>query len=226
VGDDSIAVEIREGTGKEFNRKLRASGRVPAVVYGFGHGNVMLSLDPLVLERKIKASQAGINTLFDLEGEGSVTGRTVIVKELQREPIRGGIMHADFYELNLEEKMHVSVPIHLEGEAPGVVMGGVIEHTLREVELECLPSAIPDELIVSVENLDVGDSLHVSDLTLPAGVTMVSDETLSVVSVITPKGMAEEEEAAAEGEEGEVAEGEDGEASAEGKGKSDEAGGD
>jgi large subunit ribosomal protein L25 len=224
VGDASIRVEIREGTGKQFNRRLRVSGRVPAVVYGFGHQNVMLSIDPADLEREIKTSHAGINTLFDLEGEDSVAGRTVIVKELQREPVRGGIVHADFFEVNPERAMQFSIPVRIEGSAPGVVMGGVIEHTLREIEIECLPSAIPDDVIANVDGLEVGDSLHVSDLSLPAGIIMVSDATLSVVSVITPKGVVEEEEAAAEGEE--VVEGEEGEAAAEGeeKAKSDEDG--
>jgi large subunit ribosomal protein L25 len=221
VADASIAVAIREGTGKQFNRKLRASGRVPAVVYGVGHSNVMLSIDPLALDRQIKSSHAGINTLFDLQGESSVAGRTVLVKELQREPVRGGIIHADFLEVDLQQTIQVAVPVHLRGDAPGVVMGGVIEHTLREVEIESLPSAIPDELIADVSALDIGDSLHVSDLVLPAGVIMMSDLTLSVVSVSTPKDVAEE--AVAEGEGVEVAAGEEAEAKPEGdEGKSEE----
>jgi len=200
VGEVSIDVQIRDGRGKSASRRLRASGRIPAIVYGHGNQPVSVSVDPTQLERKIKASHAGLNTLFDLVGEGAVAGRTVLIKDLQREPVRGGLVHADFYEIDVNESIQVSVPIHLEGTAKGVVMGGVIEHTLREVELSCLPGAIPDEIIVDVSALDVGDSLHVSDLSLPTGVEMVTDEALSVVSVIIPRVAEEAAGPAAEGE--------------------------
>jgi len=207
MGDVSIAVELRDGKGKGFNRKLRVAGRVPAVVYGRGSEPVSLSIDPIVLEREIKASHAGINTLFDLEGGGPVAGRTVMVKELQREPVRGGIIHADFFEFDQAKLIQVTVPIHLIGDAPGTIMGGVTEHTLRELELACLPGAIPDELIADISGLELGMSLHVSDLSLPVGVELLSDSELSVVTLATPRA-AEEEEVAAEGEEA-VAEGEE-----------------
>jgi large subunit ribosomal protein L25 len=200
VGEVSIEVQLRDGRGKAASRRMRAAGRIPAVVYGHGNDPVALSVDPIQLERKIKASHAGMNTLFDLVGEGSVSGRTVLLKDLQREPVRGALMHADFYEIDANEAIQVSVPIHLKGEAKGVVIGGgVIEHTLREVELSCLPGVIPDELVIDVSDLDVGDSLHVSDLPLPTGVEMVTDEAQAVVSVMIPK-VAEEPAEAAEGE--------------------------
>ena len=204
MGETSIEVALRDGRGKQSNRKLRAAGRIPAVVYGHGNDPVALSLDPVQLERKIRASHAGMNTLFDLTGEGSVSGRTVLVKSLQREPVRGALVHADLYEISASEKIQVSVPIHLEGEAAGVVMGGLIEHVLRELEISCLPGSIPDEVVANVAPLEVGDSLHVSDLPLPDGVELVTDAALSVVSVILPR--AAESQSAEETEE-ETAEG-------------------
>jgi len=206
VGEVSIEVSLREGRGKAANRKLRAAGQMPAVVYGHGHDPVALSLDPKLLEKKIRDSHAGMNTLFDLVGERAVAGRTVLIKELQREPVRGFPIHADFYEIDVNVTLEVSVPIHLEGTPQGVVMGGVLEHVLRELELSCLPSAIPDEIVVDVSGMDIGDSLHVSDLPLPKGVELVTDDSLSVVSVMAPRVEEEEvteeaEEAAAEGEE-------------------------
>lgn len=209
----SIEVALREGRGKGANRKLRADGRIPAVVYGHGNEPVALSLDPVQLDRKIKASHAGMNTLFDLTGEGSVAGRTVLVKELQREPVRGSLLHADLFEISADEQIQVAVPIHLSGDAAGVMMGGVIEHVLREVEISCLPRAIPDEIVADVAALEIGDSLHVSDLPLPEGIELITDASLSVVSVILPKVVEEETEAAAEDE---AAEGEAAEAPAEG----------
>jgi len=199
VGEISIPVELRDGRGKGPARRLRAAGRAPGVVYGQGKEAVAISLDPVQLERSIKGSHAGVNTLFDLTGHASVEGRTVIVKELQREPIRGGITHADFLELDLTERINVSVPVHVTGTARGVEMeGGILEHTLREVELSCLPNAIPDELFVNVEALSVGDAAHVSDIVLPDGVEMITDLELSVASIAMPKGVEEIAEEAAE----------------------------
>ena len=203
MGEVSIAVELRSEVGKSANRKLRALGKVPAVVYSSKSEPVSLSIDPVILERKIAASHAGINTLFDLEGEGEVAGRTVMVKELQRDPVGGNVLHADFHEIDMTQRLQVSVPIHLEGEAPGVSMGGVIEHTLREMELSCMPGSIPDEVKADITSLDVGDSLHVSDLVLPGGVESLTDETLSVVSVVLPRAAAEPTEGDAEEAEGE-----------------------
>lgn len=187
MGEVSIAVELRAELGKSANRKLRALGRVPAVVYSKKSEPVSLSVDPVILERKISASHAGINTLFDLEGASEVQGRTVMVKELQRDPVRGTVLHADFHEIDMTQRLHVTVPIHLDGDAPGVGMGGVIEHTLREMELSCMPGAIPDEIQADITSLDVGDTLHISDLSLPEGVESLTDESLSVVSVILPR---------------------------------------
>jgi large subunit ribosomal protein L25 len=215
VGEISISVELRESRGKGPARRMRAAGRVPGVVYGQGKDAVAISLDPAQLERSIKDSHAGINTLFDLEGEKSVAGRTVIVKELQREPVFGTIEHADFLELDLTARISVSVPVHVEGTPQGVVMGGILEHTLREIEFSCLPDAIPDEVIANVEPLELGQSLHVSDLILPEGVELLTDSTLSVASVALPREVEEEEpevteegaeEAAADADAGESAE--------------------
>jgi large subunit ribosomal protein L25 len=222
VAEFSFAVEIREGKGKEFNRKLRQNGRVPAVVYARGKDTVSLSLDPRDLERSIKSSHAGMNTLFDLRGDPQVEGRTVLVKELQREPVRRNIIHADFFEIDMTQKLHVSVPLHIEGIAPGIAMGGVLEHSLREVELLCLPNAIPDEILVDVNGLEMNESIHLSDLQLPDGVEMLTDSTLSVVMVSLPKAEEEpvvEEDELAEGEEAdaEKAEGEAGEAGGDAK---------
>jgi large subunit ribosomal protein L25 len=137
-----------------------------------------------------------------------------MVKELQREPVRGAVLHADFFEIDMTERLHISVPIHLSGSAPGLLEGGVIEHTLRELELMCLPDAIPDEIIADVSGLALGESLHVADIELPPGVELISDGELSVVSVLMPKAVEEEVAVPEEGEEG--AEPADGEAGSEG----------
>ncbi len=227
MAEISMTVEAREGKGKSFNRKLRSRGLAPGVVYGSGREPVPVSFDPKLLESKIRSSHAGINTLFGLEGDASVAERTVMVKELQREPLKGAVIHADFFEIDLTERLQVSVPLHLVGTAPGVVDGGVVEHSMRELELSCLPDAIPDEISVDISELEVGSSLHVGDLELPDGVELAASPELSVVSVVLPRVVEEvvpEDEEAIEGEEGaeETAEGEAGEeASGAGEAKGD-----
>jgi large subunit ribosomal protein L25 len=211
MADASLAVEIRSETGKGVARRLRREGRIPAVLYGRGRATTSLTLNPSELDRLIRTSHAGVNTLIDLAGAGELVGRTVIVKELQREPVGGRLLHADLLEIDLAERISVAVPIHLRGTAHGVTMGGLIDHNLRTVELECLPGAIPDEILVDVSHLDVGDSIHVSDLVLPEGVELVTSGEQSVVSVVAPR-MEEEpkaEEVLLEGAAAAPAEGEE-----------------
>jgi len=204
VSETSIAVEIRESRGKGAARKLRAARKIPAELYGHNQANFSLTLDPGALDTLLHTSQAGINTLIDLEGASEVAGKVVLIKELQRHPVRGTMVHVDLYELNLREHIVVSVPVHLTGTPHGVTMGGLMDHALREIELDCLPRAIPDEIVIDVSGLDVGDSIHVSDLVLPEGTELRTDSELSVVSVSAPAA-EEEEEVVAEDEAGEVA---------------------
>jgi len=202
VGDFSLAVEIREGTGKGVTRKLRAAGRLPAVLYGRSAA-VSLTLDPAELENVFSQSEAGVNTLIDLAGAGEVAGRIVLVKELQRHPVRGTLVHADFFEISADEKISVTVPIHLIGTPEGVKLGGIVEHTMREIELECLPQSIPDSVNVDVSHLELDTAIHLSDITLPADTTTTLDGTLSVAHVAIPRIEEEEVAEVVEGEEGE-----------------------
>lgn len=187
MGDVSLAVELREGTGKGAARRLRREGRIPGVVYGARLAPLSIQLDPRVLDRLIQTSHAGINTLIDLKGPSEVSGKTVLVKELQREPVRGELMHADLYEIDANARVRVSIPVHLSGTAPGVTMGGLLDHALREIEVDCLARSIPDEVVVDVSGLDIGDSIHVGDLVLPEGVELHTQSDLSVVSVVAPR---------------------------------------
>jgi large subunit ribosomal protein L25 len=216
VADVALDVEIRSDKGKGANRKLRAKGRIPGVCYGKGRSPVPVSLDPRRLERLLASSATGINTLIDLRvaGGGDFDGRVVLVKELQRDPVSARALHADFYAVDLEQAIQVAVPIQVTGTAPGVTNGGILDHALRELQIECLPRAIPEQILVDVGQLEIGMSLHVRDLALPEGVKLMSDPDLSVVSVVVPAAL-EEETAAAAPAEGEAVPAE-GEAAAEG----------
>lgn len=194
MGQNSIIAEERTGTGKGANRKLRAAGRIPAIVYGGGRAARALALDPTPLMRMLRSSQSGMNTLIDLEVGGQET--VVLVREIQRDPVSGSWIHADLFEVDLQKTIEVRVPLHIIGKPKGVENGGILDHALRDVEVECLPRAIPDSVEVDVSDLDVGDSIHVRDLVLPEGATMLSDGDLAVASVVLPK--AEEEAKPAE----------------------------
>jgi large subunit ribosomal protein L25 len=146
----------------------------------------------------------------------------VLVRELQRDPVKGDYLHADLLAIDLQQRIDVEVPIHVTGKARGVEFGGILDHSLRELEIFCLPTAIPKEILADVTELDVGDSLHVRDLPLPPGVELRSNPDLSVVSVVLPAAEVVETPAEAAPAEGEAAapaaEGEDKEP-AKGKGK-------
>jgi large subunit ribosomal protein L25 len=218
VGEWSLEVELREGGGKGVARKLRAAGRIPGVLYGRGKATQAISLDPRALERVLTASEAGMNTLIDLSIAGSKdrSERVVLVKELQRDPVRSVPLHVDLYQVDLTAKILVKVPIVLRGRPKGVELsGGILDQALRELDVECLPRAIPESITVDVSELEIGHSLHVRDLALPEDVVLRSDPDLSVASVVAPK--IEEEAAPAapvEGAEAAVAAPAEGEAEA------------
>lgn len=217
-----LAIENRNDTGKGVARKLRATGKIPGICYSPGEDAKPIALDPRALDRLIRSSSAGMNTLIDLKGGDSLDGTVVLVKDIQRDPVKGNALHADLYAIDVNKAIHVSVPIQLDGEAKGVKLdGGILDQALREVELNCLPRAIPEEIRCDVSALELNDSLHVRDLILPDGVELLTDGDLSIVSVATPKEVEEatpdvEETAEAAAAEGAAAEGGEG-----GEGKAD-----
>jgi large subunit ribosomal protein L25 len=208
MGDVTFAVEARSERGKGAARKLRARGLAPGVVYGGGREATPIAFDVKGLDRLITTSHGGLNTLIDLAGDSEASGRTVIAKDLQREPVRGGITHADFYEINLSQKIEVEVPIHLTGTPAGVVLGGVLDQQQREVALLCLPNAIPDEIEVDVSGMELGDSLHVEQIAIPDGAELMTEGALTIATVLVPRGL-KDGEGEASAEEGEAAEGEE-----------------
>ena len=225
MGDVKFAIESRESRGKGSARRLRQRGMAPGVVYGGGREATSIAFDVAAFERLLETSHGGMNTLIDLEGDSPAAGRTVIAKELQREPLRGKITHVDFIEVDLKAKIEIAVPIHLVGNAAGVVLGGVLDQQQREVVLLCMPDAIPDDIEVDVTDMELGDSLHIRDLTVPDEVEFHTDESLTVATVLVPRGLKEDEaQPDAEAEEGEGTEAEAADA-ADGKsedGKSDD----
>ena len=209
----ALQAEARPGTGKGVTRKLRSAGKVPGILYGRGMEPVSLAVDRLALARVFK-TDAGRNVLIDLQIEGET--HLTLARELQRDPVRGAVLHVDFLKIARDVAIEVDVPIHIEGDSPGVKEGGVIEHHLWNVHVSCLPTNVPDRIIADVSRTLLGEMLRVSDLKVPEGVTILTDETEAVLGVVVPQVLKLEEEVPAEAA---LAEGEEGaEAAAEGEG--------
>jgi large subunit ribosomal protein L25 len=173
----------RTRSGKGVARKLRAQGMIPAVFYGSGE-NIPLSLQPQEL---LKILSAGENTIFQLEIDGEARGeRTALVRDLQRDPLKDTLLHADLYRISMDVEITVSVPLVLQGMSRGVSdVGGVVNQLLDEIEIQCLPSLIPHEFSIDISHLGVGDVLHVRDIPVPPGIQVlaVPDEVVASVSV-------------------------------------------
>ncbi len=216
---EKLVAEKREGTGKGVARKLRAAGRVPAVLYGAGLESSALSVDSRDLYHVLHTG-AGANVLVDLVVDG--TEHLIIPRDVQRDHIHGRYIHVDLLAVRRDEKIHLSIPVRLVGESVGVKAGGVVEHHLWELEVESLPGDVPEAIDADISALEIGMSLRVSDLVAPKGATILTNPEESVVAVQQPQMAVEVEEAAevAEGEvaEGEAAEGAEGEAAGEGAG--------
>ncbi|HEX5035004.1 MAG TPA: 50S ribosomal protein L25/general stress protein Ctc [bacterium] len=172
----------RDKSGKGVARRLRATGAIPAVLYGQGQEATLLQVN-LRDFTKVVSTGAGINVLFDLDiqGKGKIP---VIVKDYQAHVIDRKFTHVDFFKIDLSKKVSIEVPIHLVGKAVGVKEGGILEHITRTLKVNCLPTAIPQFLEADVSNLNIGDSLHLHDMKLPQGVEVAAggaDETIAAV---------------------------------------------
>jgi large subunit ribosomal protein L25 len=199
MADQQLQTEPREGAGKGVARKLRAAGRVPAVVYGHGKPSRSLSVDAKDLFHLLHGA-AGGNVLIDLVIDGEKT--MAMAREIQRDHVRGQYLHVDFLEVRRDEKVTVDVPIHLVGESAGVKAGGVLEHHLWDLKIECLPQDLPDSIEADISALNVNDSLHVSEVVVPEACTVLTPLEEIVASVVPPQAREVEE---AEGVEGEAA---------------------
>lgn len=195
-----LAVEQRPEIGRGKVNGLRRQGFIPGVVYSNGTESLPVKISRHELLGLIHRQRIE-NVVITLKvKDASKENRSCMIKEIQHDPVRGDIIHVDFNEISLTKKVKVNVPVVTKGEAVGVKQeGGSLEHVLWEVEIECLPTRIPKNFEVDVTVLKLGDSVHVRDLALPEGITMLSDADSVLVSVAAP--MKEEVAAPAEGEE-------------------------
>jgi large subunit ribosomal protein L25 len=175
--------ELRTVLGKGEANRLRRAKRLPGVVYGGARGPIPVTVNPAEL---LTALTGGENVLINLalQGGAQPETHTVIVKELQLDPVKGRPMHADFLEISMERKIRVEIPLTLTGEPVGVkTKGGILGHQLRQLHVECLPLQIPESFSVDVSGLDVGNAIHVRDLTVGEGIRVLDDPERVIASV-------------------------------------------
>ncbi|MGD0622152.1 MAG: 50S ribosomal protein L25 [Thermacetogeniaceae bacterium] len=203
---ESIALraEVRPRGSKGSVKALRRRGMLPAVVYGKDAGNILIAMPEKDLHNILAAHSTG-STLISLEVEDR--SYPVMLREVQRNPLRRTILHADFLQVSLTEVIETEIPLHLVGEAPGVKDGGILQHMLREVTVSCLPTQMPDMITADISGLKIGDQLTVGELTVPPDLKIIT-ETDSVIVLVVPPAIeekpAEEVEAAAAPAEGEA----------------------
>ena len=203
-----VEAELRTDTGKNVARRIRQAGRVPGILYGDMREAFSLTMNPKQLSAVLR-SESGQNTIFNLQVSGGETTPVMIV-DTQFEPVRGHLLHADLKRIAMDKKLKVSVHVVLTGESPGVkLQGGILEVVLREVEVECLPTDIPEQLQIGIETLEMGHYIRVADLqkTTEGKIQILSDPDGVICHVVAPKAeevKPEEEEAAEAAEEPEL----------------------
>jgi len=193
-----IDVHTREATGKNSNRRLRAAGKIPAILYGAGHETVPIVLDGKKVHELFRGG-ATENTIFLLKRAESDQERHARIREMQVDPVSREIVHVDFQRVLMDQVIRVTVPVRPVGSPVGVRdEGGVMDQVTREVEVECLPGDIPEAIEVEVASLAIGDHLEAGQLEIPKGVTLLEDADRVIVSVAYPVRIEEPEEEEAE----------------------------
>jgi large subunit ribosomal protein L25 len=181
----TLKAQPRREQGKSATRKMRAAGRIPAVVYGHGDETRMLSVDAHELELLFKRVHYE-NTLIEISIEGERAPVRTLVREVQSHPYRPQVLHVDFQQVHADEKIHVDVPIRLSGTAAGTRLGGVLMHTVTDLPVRCLPDRIPESIEIDISHLGINDSIHLRDIELPEGIEPEIDTDQTICSITPP----------------------------------------
>ena len=190
-----LNAKARTETGKGPARRLRSIGRLPAIFYGPGINPIMVSIDYSQLEKILKGRSAE-NIIFDLviDDDKKNKSKKVMIKEIQIDPVTREYLHIDLYEIAMEKEIEANIPIQLLETPIGVTNGGILEHIQREVKVSCLPKDLVDKIDVNVSGLDIGQSLHIEDISFPPGLKSQEDNTVIIAKVVAPSMIVEEEE--------------------------------
>lgn len=190
-----LCATVRQETGKGPSRRFRQKGLIPAIFYGPKATPLLLAVNSLEFKKTIKG-KGGENVIVNLslEGKGEGGKKFAMIREMQTDPLTREIIHVDFYEIDLKEKVEVAVSIELVGKAEGVKLGGVLQQIERELEIRCMPLQIPDRIEVDVSNLGIGDSIHVRDVSVGEGIEVLSSGEKTIVTLLIPTEEAERPE--------------------------------
>jgi len=183
----SIKAEIRKGKGKSKAKSTRKNGGIPCVLYGRDFESVGITVSLKDWEKLRKNIKRNTILKMELSNDGGVEERPVMIKDIQRAILKDEVLHIDFLQVSMERKIEVEIPIHLTGEAIGVKNNGIVELHLRTIMVECLPSMIPEKIDLDVTNLDIGDSIHANEISIP-GVKILENLGVAIVTVIPPSG--------------------------------------
>lgn len=197
MSETVLQAEVGRRAGSSDARRLRADGKIPGVVYGHGMDPISVTVDRRELRQALSGA-AGMNTILDLTVDGAVY--PTLIKDIQRHPVKRSVQHVDFIQVNLNEEIVVSIPIHLEGEAKDVsANGGLVDLTMQELDVRTTPRNIPDGVTIDVSDMTMDTVIRVEDIPLPSGVVAEADADAAVVTVLTMRTpVLDEEEAAAE----------------------------
>jgi len=211
----SLKSTVRETGRKAHRATVRAAGSVPAVIYGSSREALAIAINEKTIE-KLLHTEGGMHAVVQLDFENTPEHNSpALMKAVQRHPIKDKLLHVDFLRIRLDQRIQTQVAIVLTGRAKGVIEGGIIDHQIREVDIECLALEVPEHIEVDITNLGLGESVHVSDLAVAEGVVVLTDADLAIASIHTPRVMktaaeeAAEEAAAAASEEESTASAED-----------------
>jgi large subunit ribosomal protein L25 len=197
----TLAAKIRTESGKQAAKKLRREKQIPAIFYGPGAASLMLMVDAHELEMIMK-KKTGENVIIGLEIETDkgTDSRTVILKELHSDPVKPDFLHADFYEISMDKELTLEIALHFINTPKGVVNGGMLQPIRREITVSCLPDKLVDFIEVDVSGLEIGQSLHIKEISLPDGIKSIQDPDLTVATVMAPAIVATEAAPSEEGE--------------------------
>jgi large subunit ribosomal protein L25 len=201
-----LKTKIRTTTGNGPARRLRMSGQIPGVLYGPKTESVPLSVDKSDLEMLFKKGGIGQVVLnLVIKKNGETLNMPAMIKELQIHPVSRNFIHVDFYEIKMDQKITAKIPVITTGKAKGVELGGILQIIRRELEVECLPLAVPESIEIDISDLDIGDSIHVGQIHVEGEVEFLEEDDYTVVTLVSPK-MEEEPEEEEEVEEEEIEE--------------------
>lgn len=203
-----LSANVREATGNGPARVLRRGGRIPAILYGPDTEPILLSVNTHEFELLIKAHNVNQVVLDLVVKNGKTHNKSVMIKELQTHPVSHSLLHVDFYEISMTRKIRVNVPVVTTGKSVGEEHGGIVQIIRRELEVLCLPGEIPETITLDISALDIGDAIHVEEITLEGDIEIPTEVNFTVVTITSPQAEEVEEKAEEEGE-GEEGEGEE-----------------